>query len=174
MVQTAADFRQLKGVGVILGKRLYDAGFDSFAKIAQAGEEGLGKVRGINTRHIQSILAQAKELAGMHEEQQKVPVQQMLIRVSEVREMVENLAQTTRDRFAEEMSEKCGRKLGSDLERIENALAQMQDFGSKRSKRAAKALKKAGKKVTGLEEASLKKVRKGFKKARKVVLRALA
>lgn len=174
MVQSAADFRQLKGVGAILGKRLYDAGFDSFAKIAQAGEEGLRKVRGINTRHIQSILQQATELAGMAEEHQKATAEQMLARVSEVREKVENLAQITRDRFAEQMSEKCGRKLGSDLERIENALEQMQDVGRKRSKRVAKALQKAGKKVTGLEEASLKKVRKGFKKARKVVLRALA
>lgn len=174
MVQSAADFRQLKGVGAILGKRLYDAGFDSFAKIAQAGEEGLRKVRGINTRHIQSILEQARDLAGMEHEHQKDRMQQMLSRVGKVREQLENLAQTTRDRFAEQMSDKCGRKLGADLARIENALAQMQDAGRKRTKRMTKALQKAGKKVTGLEEASLKKVRKGFKKARKVVLRALA
>ena len=174
MVQSAADFRQLKGVGPILGKRLYDAGFDSFAKIVEAGEEGLRKVRGINARHIASIVAQAGELAGREHPEPQEPGQLMQRRVSEVREKVESLAQTTRDRFAKEMSDKCGRKIGSDLVRIENALMQMHDFGSKRSKRVAKALKKAEKKVTGLEEASLKKVRKGFKKARKAVLKTLA
>lgn len=173
MVQTAADFRQLKGVGIILGKRLYDAGFDSFAKIARAGEEGLRKVRGVNPRHISSILEQARELAGLDQEDRQDPAQLMQQRVTEVREKVESLAQTTRDRFAQEISDKCGRKLGSDLERIENALSQMHDFGKKRSKRIAKILSKAEKKVTGLEEATLKKVRKGFKKARKVVLKAL-
>lgn len=173
MVQSTADFRQLKGVGVILGKRLYDAGFDSFAKIARAGEEGLRKVRGVNPRHIGSILEQARELAGLDREEQQGPAQLMQQRVYEVREKVESLARTARDRFANEMSGKCGRKLGSDLERIENALSQMHDFGNKRSKRMAKVLTKAEKKVTGLEEASLKKVRKGFKKARKAVLKAL-
>lgn len=173
MVQSTADFRQLKGVGVILGKRLYDAGFDSFAKIAQAGEEGLRKVRGVNSRHIASILEQARELAGLDREERKDPAQLMRQRVTEVREKVEGLAETTRNRFANEMSDKCGRKLGSDLERIENALSQMHDFGNKRSKRIAKILAKTEKKVAGLEEASIKKVRKGFKKARKAVLKAL-
>lgn len=173
MVQSAADFRQLKGVGIVLGKRLYDAGFDSFAKIARAGEEGLRKVRGVNPRHVATILQQARELAGMEQDNQQEPAQLMRQRVLEMREMAENLAQTTRDRFAQEMTDKCGRKLASELERIENALSQMHDFGKKRSKRMAKIIAKAEKKVTGLEEASLKKVRKGFKKARKAVLKAL-
>ncbi|QXE91915.1 helix-hairpin-helix domain-containing protein [Geomonas subterranea] len=173
MVQSAADFRRLKGVGAILGKRLYDAGFDSFAKIAQAGEEGLSKVRGVSRRHVGSILQQARELAGLEQDERQEPAQRMQERVLEMREMVENLAQATRDRFEGEISEKCGRKLGADLERIENALSQMHDFGNKRSRRIAKILTKAEKKVTGLEEASLKKVRKGFKKARKAVLKAL-
>ncbi|MBU5613777.1 helix-hairpin-helix domain-containing protein [Geomonas azotofigens] len=174
MVQSAADFRRLKGVGAILGKRLYDAGYDSFAKIAQAGEEGLKKVRGVNRRHIGSILEQARELAGLEQDQRQAPAQLMQQRVVGMREKVEILAQTTRDRFTGEISEKCGRKLGADLERIENALSQMHDFGNKRSKRFVKILTKAEKKVTGLEEASLKKVRKGFKKARKAILKALA
>ncbi|MBJ6750170.1 helix-hairpin-helix domain-containing protein [Geomonas anaerohicana] len=173
MVQSAADFRRLKGVGAILGKRLYDAGFDSFTKIAQAGEAGLSKVRGVNRRHLPSILQQARELAGMEQDEQQEPAQLMQQRVTGMREKVENLAQATRDRFAGEMSEKCGRKLGSDLERIENALLQMHDFGNKRSKRMVKVLTKVEKKVSGLEDATLKKVRKGFKKARKAVLKAL-
>lgn len=173
MVQTTADLRQLKGVGMILGKRLYDAGFDSFAKIAQAGEEGLRKVRGVSPRTIGTILEQSRQLAGLDVQEEKKPVEQMQQRVVEVRELVETLAQAARDRFRAEIAGKCGRKLGSDLERIENALSQMHDFGNKRSKRVGKALMKAEKRVTGLEDASLKKVRKGLKRARKAVVKAL-
>jgi len=173
MVQSTADLKQLKGVGMILGKRLYDAGFDSFSKIAQAGEEGLRKVRGISPRAIGTIIEQAKELAGTQHQGEEERSEAMQQRVSEVKEKIETLAQTTRDRFGEEMSGKCGRKLSSDLVRIEDALVQMHGFGKKRSKRADKALVKAEKRVTGLEDASLKKVRKGLKRARKAVLKAL-
>lgn len=173
MVQSTADLKQLKGVGMILGKRLYDAGFDSFTKIAQAGEEGLKRVRGVSMRSIRSILEQSRELAGLERNKESEPADAMQQRVSEVREKIESVAQTTRDRFSEEMTGKCGKKLSSDLARIENALVQMHDFGRKRSKRASKALIKAEKRVSGLEEASLKKIRKGFKRARKAVLKAL-
>jgi DNA-binding transcriptional MerR regulator len=172
MVQTAADLQQLKGVGRVLGKRLYDAGFNSFAKIAQAGEEGLKKVRGVSPRAISSILEQAKQLSeapqlGGAERDEAVQKQ-----LSEVREKIQTLAQAVRERFQEELAGKCGRKLTSDLVRIENALEQMDDGGRKR-KRAGKALIKAEKRVAGLEDASLKKVRKGLKRARKAVLKAL-
>ena len=173
MVQSAADLRQLKGVGAILGKRLYDAGFDSFAKIARAGEEGLRKVRGVSPRAIGSILEQSRQLAGMEQHEEAGTAQGIHQRVSEVRELIESLAQAARDRYQEEMTGRCGRKLSSDLVRIEDALVQMQGLGKKRSKRAGKALVKAEKRVAGLEDASLKQVRKGLKRARKVVLKAL-
>lgn len=175
MLQSTADLKQLKGVGMILGKRLYDAGFDSFAKIVQAGEEGLKKVRGISARSIGSILEQSRQLAGTvqhREATDSAPAVQQ--RVLEVREKIETLAQSTRDRFDGEISAKCGRKLTVDLVRIENALVQMHDLGAESSKQVQKALSKAEKKVTGLEDASLKKVRKGLKRARKAVLRALS
>lgn len=172
MVQSTADLKQLKGVGMVLGKRLYDAGFDSFAKIVKAGEEGLRKVRGINPRAIASILEQSRELAGLEDEtvREDEGVRQ---RVVEVREKIENLAQTTRDRFSDKMGGRCGKKMTSDLVRIEDALVQIHGYGRKRSKRATKALAKAEKKIAGLEDAGLKKVRKGLKRARKAVLKAL-
>lgn len=173
MVQSTTDLKRLKGVGMVLGKRLQDAGFDSFAKIAEAGEEGLKKVQGVSPRAISSIVEQSRQLAGVARLQETEPADAMQQRVAEVRDKVETLAEKTRDRFAQEMSERCGRKLSSDLNRIEMALLQMHDFGKKRLKRADKALIKAEKRITGLEDASLKKVRKGFKRAKKAVLKAL-
>lgn len=173
MVETTADLRQLKGVGMILGKRLYDAGFDSFAKIAEAGEEGLRKVRGVKPRAIGSILEQSRQLAGLDTAPGNQGAEEVQQRLAAVREKIEVLAQQTRDRFSEELTGKFGKKLSSELMRLETALLRMQDHGKKRSKRADKALLKAEKRVTGLEEASLKKVRKGFKRARKAVTKAL-
>lgn len=173
MVQSTADLKRLKGVGMVLGKRLYDAGFDSFAKIAEAGEEGLKKIRGMSPRTLSSIVEQSRQLAGGARREETEPADAMQQRVAEVRDKVETLAEKTRDRFGEEMNARCGRKLSSDLNRIEMALLQMHDFGKKRCKRADKALIKAEKRVTGLEDATLKKVRKGFKRAKKAVLKAL-
>lgn len=174
MVQTAAELQQLKGVGRVLGKRLYDAGFDSFKKIAQAGEEGLNKVRGITPRNVKGILEQAKQLSEAPHPADPAAAEALQQRLSEVREQVQALAQTTRQRFQEKLSGRSGKKLSADLVRIEDTLERMQDSGKKGSKRVAKALAKAQKRVIGLEDASLKKVRKGLKRARKAVLKALA
>jgi len=172
MVQTAADLQQLKGIGRILAKRMYDAGFDSFAKIAHAGEEGLKRVRGISPRAIGQIVEQAKQLAQAPELGHADRAEAVQRHLSEVREKIQNLAQSTRDRYQADLTGKRGKKLSYDLVRIEDALIKMDDGGRKRSKRAGKALIKAEKRITGLEDASLKKVRKGLKRARKAMLNA--
>lgn len=173
MVQTAGDLQQLKGVGAILAKRLFDAGFDSFDKIAQAGEEGLKRVRGISPRTIGSIVAQAKQFAHAPEPGHPEREEAVQKHVSEVREKIQSLAQSTRDRFQQDLAGKNGKKLSSDLVRIEDALVQIHAGDRKKSKRAGKALIKAEKRILGLEDAALKKVRKGVKRARKAVLKAL-
>ena len=172
MVQTAAELQQLKGIGRILVQRLLEAGLDSFAKIAQAGEDGLKKVRGLNPRNINSILEQAKLLSEASHTGRLARAKALQQRLSEVKEMVRSLAETTRERFPEELTGKCGKKLTSDLIRIEDALVQINDGGKRGSKRVAKALSKTHKRLAGLEGASLKKVHKGLKKARKAVLKA--
>jgi len=174
MSQTPEDFQQqLKGIGRILAKRLFDAGFDSYAKLVQAGEEGLKKVRGIPPRSVASILAQAGELAaGAHTDRQERE-ESLQRRLCEVKEQLQTLALTTRGRFQDELAGKSGKKLSCDLVRIEDALERVHDGGKKGAKRAGKALAKAQKRVAGLEEASLKRVRKGLKRARKAVLKAL-
>jgi hypothetical protein len=173
MVEKASDLEQLKGVGRVLAKRLYDAGFDSFAKIAQAGEENLKKVRGVSPRYISTIVEQARQIAEAGHPGRQGRLEALQQRLSDVKGQVQTLAETTRQRFQEQLAGKPGRKLASDLVRIEDALEKMNDGGKKKTKRAGKALIKAQKRVAGLEDASLKKVRKGLKRARKAMLKAL-
>ena len=173
MTQTAADLQQLKGVGTVLAKRLYDAGLDSFTKIAQEGEEGLKRVRGIPPRSIASILSQVKTLSVAPHADKGERAEAMKHRLIEVKELLHTLAETTRQRFQDELAGKPGKKLAADLVRIEDALERVRDGGKKVSKRAVSALGKAQKRVEGLEDASCKKVRKGLKRAKKAVLKAL-
>lgn len=172
MVQTAADLQQLKGVGAILAKRLFDAGFDSFDKIALAGEEGLKRVRGISPRSIGSLVEQAKQLSHAPEPGHPEREEAVKRQLSEVREKIQTLAESARGRFQQDLAGKSGKKLSSDLIRIEDALVKMDGVGKKRSKRAGKALTKAEKRIAGLEDAGLKKIHKGLKRARKAVLKA--
>lgn len=172
MAQSAADLQRLRGVGKVLAKRLQEAGFTSLSSIAQAGEEGLGKVPGINPRAAGSILEQANELSMDEQPGDAAGDQTMRERLLVVREKIQSVARATRNRFQDRLTGKCGKKLTSDLVRIEDALAKMSKGGPKRSKRFGKALSKVERRLTGLEESGLKKVRKGLKKARKCLLRA--
>lgn len=173
MVHTAEDLQQLKGVGRILAKRLYDAGFDSFQKIADAGEEGLRKVRGLPPRSVASILEQARQFAGAPQPGHPEREEALKKQVTEVREKIQSLAKSAWDRFQEKLEGKIGKKMTADLVRIEDALQQLGAGRKKRAKRTSKALCKAEKRVAGLEEASLKKIRKSLKRARKAVAKAV-
>jgi hypothetical protein len=174
MEQTATDLRQLKGIGKILVKRLQDAGLDSFAKIAQAGEKELSRIKGINPLKISSILDQAKQFAEVEPAAEPVAAGVVQRRLVEVKELVRTLAETTRERFQQELEGKCGKKLALDLSRIQETLGSIGIEGKKKSRRAGKALKKVQKRVAGLApDAGLKKVRKTLKRARKAVLKAV-
>lgn len=174
MEQTAADLQQLKGVGSILVERLKEAGLDGFSKIAEADEEQLKKIKGLNARNIPSLQAQAKELAQEAGADRQSAIDALLKRLEEVKLQVQALAQATRDRFGAELSGKHGKKLTCDLVSIEDTLDRLNLSGKKGGKRAGKALDKVQKRVGGLaEDASLKKVRKTLKRARKTVRKAV-
>jgi hypothetical protein len=174
MEQTAADLGQLKGVGRVLVVRLRDAGLDSFAKIALAGEEGLTKINGINPRNIVSILEQAKQLAAAQPAAEAAADGALLERLVAVKEQVHTLAETSRERFAQQLDGKTGKKLVLDLALIEEALGLLSFEGKKKTRRSGKALKKVQKRVAGLAaDAGLKKVRKTLRRARKAVVKAV-
>jgi hypothetical protein len=174
MVQTAAELRQLKGIGKILVKRLQEAGLDSFAKIAKAGEDELKKISGINPHNIASLREQAAKLAESAHSEKLARVEALQLRLAEVRSQVQALAEATSQRFQEVLDGKCGKKLTADLGRIEETLQAIGFESKKGVRRAGKALDKVTKRVASLpEDASLKKVRKTVKRARKAAQKAV-
>jgi hypothetical protein len=173
MIQTTEDLLQLKGVGRVLAKRLYDAGFDSLQKIAQAGPEELKRVRGINERHLGQISQQARDLAGPETPEGPSRGEMLQQRLSGIKDQLQGVAESARMRFPQGLEKKIGKKLTQDLVRIQDVMDQVRGAGNKAAKRAGKALAKVEKRMMGLEDASLKRMHKGLKKARKTVLKAL-
>lgn len=190
--QTINDLRQLKGIGDILAQRLVQGGLDTFAKIAAAGEKGLRAVKGINPLQVPAIVEQAKELAGSKqtdkglksqkeikaEKPQKAEkaarVEELQAKSAELRDRLQHLANTARDRFAEELSGSVGKKLTRDLVSSLDALALLEEKLGKRLKQSGKVLLKAEKRLAGLAESELKKIRKGVKKTKKALKKAVA
>jgi len=174
MPQSASDLQQLKGVGNILVQRFKEAGFDSFAKVAQASGEELGRIKGLNARNIPSIQEQARLLEQAEPEDGQKGLELILERRAEVLGRVQALAEAARDRFPEKIDGKCGRKLAGELVSIGETLTQLNLMGKKSVRRAGKALAKVEKRLAELtDDASLKKVQKTFKRARKAAQKTI-
>jgi hypothetical protein len=172
--QERDDLQQLRGIGKALAQRLSLAGLDSFAKIAAAGEEGLKKIPGISPRALPRLVEQATQLAGHEASGPEERVESLKNQAALLREKVQVLAQSARERYQPQLTGKRGRKLSRYIVDIDDALASFGNGGgAKRHKRLLKALGKAEKRVSGLEEASLKRMMKHVKRARKVVAKAL-
>jgi ribosomal protein S13 len=165
------ELQQIKGVGEVVAQRLVEAGYDSFAKVAEAGEEGLRRIRGIDPRGISSILEQAQKLAADVREgtdAQRLALQETAERLQK---QVRELAATLRERLADKLPEKKGVRLEKEVDKLLKGLAKVQKQQGIRIKRARKSLAKTGKRLEGLAENGIKGLTRGLKKARKPLKR---
>ena len=174
MIITAKDLQKIRGIGAVLADRLLEEGHDSFAKIAALGEAGLRKIKGINPRAIPSILGQATSLAVAGDDDREARIKSLKDSIEELRNTVQMLTTSARDRFAEKLAGKTGRKLEEDLAQFIDALEKVEGRAEKRLKRTGKCLLKAENRLEGLAEAGLNKLRKGLKKSRKALQRVRA
>lgn len=165
------ELQQIKGVGEVVAQRLVGAGFDSFAKIAEAGEEGLRNIRGINPRSIPSILEQARGLAGAAKEGPDAR-HQALREISErLQKQAQELVAAIRERLSGKLPEKKGVRLEKEVGKLLKGLEKVQKRQGIRIKRAQKSLAKTGKRLEGLAESGIKGLTRGLKKARKPLKR---
>jgi len=165
------ELQTLKGVGIVLSQRFVDAGYDTFAKIAAAGEDELKKIRGINPRAIQSIIAQAGELAGEAHKSKEEKVEELKARLAFLKSQVQTIALDVRDRFLEETAGKTGKKVELALVKIVSSLEKVEGKLESKAKKAGKGLARAEKRLEGLTGSGLKDIGKKLKKARKSLKR---
>jgi len=174
MTTPIKNLQQIKGIGEILAKRLCEAGIDSFAAITKAGEAGLKATKGINPRAIQSILEQAANLQtqfGPSKEQRVAKVRESC---NSLRQSIQTVAESARQRLGESLHGKSGKKLTTTLVRLIDTLDKVEDVVHKRFKLAGKAIVKAERRLEKLADAGHKDLRKGLKKTRKSLSQVLA
>lgn len=167
MLPVMKELQKLKGVGEVLARRFMEAGYDTYAKVAAAGEEGLRKIPGVNPRMLASIVAEAAALAGNSVKSKAQKAEELKLRATALKDQVEKIAHSVRDRFQEQVAGKTGRKLEKEILKVISTLEKVEGSLETRVKSAGKALIKAERKLEGLTFAGLKKVGKGLKKARK-------
>lgn len=167
MKQRMKELQKLKRVGEVLSRRFVEAGYYSFAKIVAAGEDGLKKVKGLNPRVIQPILAQAEEMIGVARKSKAEKVEELKRKTDSLKVQVQEIALSVRDRFKNEITGKAGRKLEKDILKVITSLERMEGKLESKVKKAGKGLVKAEQRLANLADAKLKVICKGFHKALK-------
>jgi len=165
------ELEQIRGIGKVLAQRFLEAGYDSFAKIAEAGEEGIRAVRGINRHMVGSIISQARELSDATGKNRRQHIDDMKLQVAHLKGMVQEIALDVRDRFKDEATGRTGRKIERKLLKVLSSLEKVEDKLESRAKRAGKGLAKAERKLQALADTGIKGIGKGLKKARKSLKR---
>jgi DNA anti-recombination protein RmuC len=171
MKQELKELQRLKGVGAVLAQRFVAAGFNTCAKVAAAGEEGLKKIQGLNPKMIQSICAQAGEMLDEAQKSRAQKVEGLKQRAASLKVQVQDIALSVRDRFKDEVTGKIGRKLEKEIVKVITSLEKVEGKLETKMKKAGKSLVKAEKRMSNLADAKLKSVGKGLKKARKSLKR---
>jgi len=168
------ELQKIKGIGEILARRFVEAGYDTAAKVAEAGEDALKAIKGINPRAISSIVSQAAGFADEGGKARAKRVEELKAAAATLKDQVEGIARSVRDRFTDELQGKGGKKVEKELLKMVSALERVEGKLGRRVKRAGKGLAKAEERLAGLAEQGVKGVGKGLKKARKSLKRVLS
>jgi DNA anti-recombination protein RmuC len=170
MKKNSKELQKIKGIGEALSKRLIEAGYDTFDKIAAAGEAGLKKIKGFDRlRPIKSIVDQATTLAQESKKKKARRVKDLKAATATIRGHVEGLARRVKDRFGDQLTEKGSKQIEKQLLKMTAVLDKVKDKLESGVKPAAKRLAKAEKKLAGIPErtADATQVIKGLKKVRR-------
>jgi len=171
MEKQVKELMKIRGVGKVLATRFVESGLDSFEKIVTAGKTELAKIKGIQPNNIAGIIRQSAELAP--DKQSKKDKKEVLLkeRASSLKTQVEDIATNVHNRFKEELDGKIGKKIEKEIQKIMSSLEKAETKLRTKSKKAAKGLTKAEKRLAGVTDAGLKKVRKALQGARQSLKR---
>ena len=174
MKKQISRLMKLRGVGDVLASRLVEAGIDSYEKITAAGEEGILKIKGMNPRAVPGIIKQAEEFIAKLQAGKCRRDEELKQTALALREHVQGVAVDLKDRLNADIAGKMGKKVEKEIVKMIVSLEKVEAKLVTRGKRAAKGMAKAEKRLDGLQEAGLNKVRKSLQKARKSLKRVLA
>jgi flagellar hook-basal body complex protein FliE len=166
MEQLKNQLIKLRGVGKVLATRLVESGLDTYEKIAAAGEAELKKIKGINPNNVAGIIRQAAELTPEKQSKKDKKEEQLKELAASLKNQVKSISTDIHDRFKEDLAGKVGKKVEKEIQKIMVSLEKAETRLRTRSKKVAKGLVQAEKRLAGVQEAGLKKVRKALQGAR--------
>jgi nucleotidyltransferase/DNA polymerase involved in DNA repair len=174
MKNDAKQLQKLRGIGEVLAKRFFEAGYDTLAKVASADVEDLKKIPGVNPRMLQQIVAQAGMLAEEAVKSRDEKIEELKKQAASIRMRINDLAVDVRDRFSENISGKAGCKVEKEIRKFVLSLEMVEGKLESRVKKAGEGLAKAESRIPGLAEGGLKEIAGRLKKARKSLKRVYA
>lgn len=164
---TVKELQKIRGIGEALSARLLESGHDSFRKIADLGEDGLKRLKGINIKAIPEIIRQAEALAAETLTGKEERIKAVTGSLESLRISAQELIRSASSRLGETLSEKKKRKLTESLVRFIEALESVELKIGKKPKKTGRAIAAAETRLASLAEADGKALKKGFRKARK-------
>lgn len=167
MKKKFAELKKIKGVGDVLAKRFKESGLDTFEKIAEAGESGLKKIRGIVPGTIASIVEQAKSLSGKTSLTRTQKIKEIKKTAANLKKQLEGLAGDLKRKFGEELVTKTGKKVEKELLKLVGYMGKIEAGMESKVKKTGKNLLKAEKRFLDLGAGGLKDIGKGLRKTRK-------
>ncbi len=174
MKESNRELQKIKGIGEKMARRFVKAGYDSPARVAEAGEEEIGKIRGVKPRMAGSIIRQAVEITTGALDDGGTRLEELKHMAAGVKERVQELALKARDRFLEETADPALKKVEKELVKIVASLDKVEGKLRKRPGKAGKGLAKAEKRLAAIADIGAKGVGRGLKKARKSLKRVYA
>lgn len=167
------DLVRIKGIGEVLAGRLVEAGLDNCEKIAAAGPEALGRIRGVNRRMVPAILAQAAQIAGTAPAVSPEGGAGLREAAERLRQKVEGVAHAVNERFSGEDPGRRAKKVEKQILKLIELLDRIVANPERRPKKIGRRLAKAEGRldgIEGLEPAEIaRKLKKNRRKLRKTV-----
>jgi len=173
MCRVIKDLQQLDGIGKGLARRLAEAGFDGTVKVAAASEDELRAIKGMASLPVPEIIAQAKQLTAVSLAEKEAKFAALQQELTSFRDQVQSLAASAQERFADVLETKPGHKLSKSIVKMNASLEKVEGRITRRPRRSARVLCKAGKRLEGAADADLPELRRDFKKARNELMRIL-
>jgi hypothetical protein len=166
------ELEKIRGVGRILSRRFAEAGYDTFEKIAAAGEERIGNVPGVNRRMAGSIVAQAADFTKSRAVGKEAETDRLREQAASLRELVGKIVLQVRERLQEGDQDRSIAKIEKQFVKLMRSLAKVEASIGIKPGKAAKGLAGGEKKLAAVDGADPEKLRKSLKRTRKALKKA--
>jgi len=168
------DLTRINGVGKTTAARLTEAGWHSFAQLAEAQPEDLLKVPGLHTATAKRIIDQAQRIVSGHADTVEHLVGTLLPACDKLMSEVQGLMLGIGSRSDDTLDDRLKRRLERETEKVLGSLQKVRSDLVDSLTRVGRGLAKVDRKLAQLgATADPKAIRKGLKKARKTLRKSI-